>query len=914
VAKYCCFGCLSLGEQRQQEATAPTPPRKLDWLGFRLGVSLIVVAQSMIFGLALNLHDDVPATVRWIAQNIILGATLLVVILLGGPLFRAACHELRKGRLTIEALFLLTMSGALAASLQAHITGRGKIYFEVVSILLVVYTLGKTIGAHSRTAALSGSRVWAGQFEMCRLVDSQGRTRMIPVREVQIGDRVEVNPGETFAVDGVIREGVGFVSEAAVSGEPFAIVRRPGDRVLAGAASHDATFRIEATARGTERQLDGLLAAVEQARDKPVSLQAQADRLGRWFFPLVVFTALGTFGYWTFLTTEGWERGLFNAMSVLLVACPCVIGLATPIVIWSALGRLAERGVIVRAGEAVERLAEIDCVMLDKTGTLTDDSFTILDIATLASGEERVKLLGWLSLVQECSGHPIARAFAKLPRQFAPGEEPRIDSLRAIPGCGVEADLQEATGARHIIQIGTPEWISSLSEESHRLTLTSHLRATGHRIEVAVDGEVVAIAVLAERLRDSATQALRGFGRLGLPVEVLTGDTAERSAALNLTKTRAVLLPSDKLAVIEAAKTAGGKPLFVGDGINDAAALASAHVGIALASGTDIAVTAAPVTLYHNDLRVLPWAIELSREAVRAVRRNMYRACAYNLIGMSLAACGLLHPVAAAVLMVVSSLSLVFSSTKVGAITEHCCEERVPAPASKPEPTRRLAHRSVLHALGFALQGIVFLLLLEPARTLPAAAIILGCFALAGCSIAYLWHRWAAIPHRVDMCVGMLTLGNLGMLLGWWIDNGCTALHDHGCCGCVEAMREGAMRPWMWLGMLVFANVAMLWLSRRPVQRGTHCAAMFSGGNLGMVVGMLVGGWCASQFETASMSLAVAASFAGMTVGMLVGMLLGTWVTERVFTALQPTRLLRRWLKPRENERYPGVETPGYYR
>ena len=218
----------------------------------------------------------------------------------------------------------------------------------------------------------------------------------MPVAEVLPGDVVEVNPGETIAVDGVIRDGVGFVSEAAVSGEPFAVVRRPGDRVLAGAASHDATFRIEATAKGTERQVDRLLAAVEEARDRPLSLQAQADRAR----PLVLPARRGRprsarSRYWTFIAS-GLGSGLFNAMSVLLVACPCVIGLATPIVVWSALGRLAERGLIVRSGDAVERLAEVDRVMLDKTGTLTDDGFALLDIATAATGDERAKLLGWL--------------------------------------------------------------------------------------------------------------------------------------------------------------------------------------------------------------------------------------------------------------------------------------------------------------------------------------------------------------------------------------------------------------------------------------------------------------------------------------------------------------------------------------
>src|SRR5262249_33725574 len=286
-----------------------------------------------------------------------------------------------------------------------------------------------------------------------------GRTRVVPVSEILPGDTIEVHPGETIAVDGVIRDGTGFMSEAPVSGEPFAVVRRPGDRVLAGVASYDATFRIEATTKGTERQVDRLLAAVEEARDRPLSLQAQADRLGRVFLPLVVLTALGTFGYWTFLTPAGWEGGLFNAMSVLLVACPCVIGLATPIIVWSALARLAERGIIVRAGDAVERLAEVDLVMFDKTGTLTEDSFTVLGIATHLEGAERAKLLGWLSLVQDRSNHPVARAFAKLPRPFSE-DAAQVVALKAVPGCGVEATL-DVGGRERRLQIGRPEWIAS---------------------------------------------------------------------------------------------------------------------------------------------------------------------------------------------------------------------------------------------------------------------------------------------------------------------------------------------------------------------------------------------------------------------------------------------------------------------
>lgn len=904
AARYCCFGCLSIGEQQRQQATS-TPRRwMLDGTVIRLGIGIIVVAQSMIFGLALNLHDDVPANVRWVAQTLILGATLVVVVLLGGPLLRTAWQELRHGRLTIEALFLLTLCGAMAASLQAHLTGHGKIYFEVVSILLVVYTLGKLIGARSRAAALADSRAWGDQLSVCRLIDAQGRTRIVPVCEVRPGDQIEVNPGETVAVDGVIRDGVGFLSEAPVSGEPFAVVRRPGDRVLAGTASHDTTFRIEATTNGTERQVDRLLAAVEAARDRPVSLQAQADQLGRLFFPLVILTALGTFAYWSLLTSAGWETALFNAMSVLLVACPCVIGLATPIVIWTVIGRLAERGLIVRAGDAVERLAAVDRVMLDKTGTLTDDRFALLDITTTATGHERAELLGWLSVIEERSQHPVARAFARLPRPFAPGAEPRVVSLKAVAGCGVDAVI-EAHGVQHTVQIGTPEWIdklvsggrqhSGLPEHSggFRPSLASSLRATGHRVDVALDGQLAAVAMLVERLRDSTPQTLAEFHRLGLPVEVLTGDSAERVAALNLPATRAGLLPDDKRNVVEAAKLTGGRPLFVGDGINDAAALAAAHSGIALASGADVAVGAADLTLYHDDLRVIPWAVDLSREAVRAVRRNLHRALAYNLIGMTLAACGVLHPVAAVLLMMVSSLCLVVSATRVGVARDHCTA--TPTSARLTISTRQ----ALCHGLALGLQGVVALLLLSPLRD--SAVVVLGAFFLAGIGLALLWQRWSAIPHWLDMCIGMLTLGNLGMLLGWWADNGFTPLHE-GCCQCVQAARDGMMKPWMWIGMLIGANIAMRWLSRSTPPSRSHVRAMYTGGNLGMVIGMAAGGWCAAQAEAHSVTAAAIASFAAMTVGMLVGMLLGTWLAEnllhalrgwRVFSAERPTNLTR---------------------
>jgi heavy metal translocating P-type ATPase len=935
---YCCYGCLSLGEQQHAAlANHNTNSWKFDGLAIRLGISLLVVGQSMMFGLALNLHDDVPAGARWFTQTLILGGTLLVAALLGGPLVRAAWAELRRGRLTIEALFLLTMTGAMAASLQAHLTGRGKIYFEVVSILLVVYSLGKMIGARSRSAAIAGSRAWAGQLSSCRIIDEKNRTRTVPVSEIVPGDLIDVHPGETIAVDGIIRSGTGYVSEAPVSGEPFAVVRRPGDRVLAGTASYDSAFRIEATAAGTERQVDRLLAAVEEARDRPLSLQAQADRIGRVLFPVVVLTALGTFGYWTFLTPAGWEVGLFNAMSVLLVACPCVIGLATPIVIWSVLGRLAERGLIVRSGDAVERLAEVDQALFDKTGTLTEEKFTLVDIVTESDGDERAKLLGWVSLIEERSSHPVARAFAQLPRPFTPGDEPKVLFTRAIPGCGIEAEIEEASGERHHIRIGTtpasggrkPPVATQLPIAAHDLNdsaaignraasggriendsaaigswvATGGLRPPLARIAVAVDGRLAAVATVAERVRDSVPQMLADFRRLEIPVAVLTGDRTGRATAPYLSSIHAGLLPDDKRAHIEKLKQAGARPLMVGDGINDASALASAHAGIALSSGTDLAVGASDVTLYHGDLRVLPWAIEESRAAIRAVRWNLIRATGYNLVGMALAACGVLHPVVAALLMVVSSLSLIFSATRVG-ISRDFCEETgdkgQESEVRSQESGIRLRWRAVAHGAAFAMQGAVALLLLDSLRSVPAAALVVALFAAGGACLAWFWRRWSRIPHTLDMSFGMLTFGNLGMLLGWWADSGFAPLHDAGCAACAAALRGGLMAPWMWVGMLVLANVAMLALGRRPLPSGrAHVLGMATGGNLGMVLGMAAGGAGAAQVPVDSVSLAAGLAFAAMTAGMLLGMILGTWLAEGIIAAARSAVHFPRWFANR---------------
>jgi heavy metal translocating P-type ATPase len=823
-ATYCCYGCLSLGERARQQGSGQADTSHLGGLGFRLGIALVVAGQSTIFGLALNLHDDVPAAVRSLVQWLIFASTLVVFALLGGGLVRTARAELRNRRLTIEVLFLLTMFGAIGASLQAQISGRGKIYFEVVSILLVVYTVGKLVGARSRAKVIAATRAWSGQLISCRVGGE-----FAPVKTVRPGDVVEVRAGETIAVDGVIREGTGFVSESPVSGEPFPMLKRPGDSVLAGTASYDATFHIEATRRGTERHIDRILAVVDEARDTPVSLQSQADRLARWFLPLVMAVSIGTFAFWSWRTD--WQEGLFNAMAVLLVACPCAIGLATPVAVWGALGRLAERGLVVRSAGVVERLAEVDRVLLDKTGTLTDEDHRIRELEFVDDSHSREAVLSWLSLVESQSNHPLAKPFAELPRRD--GE--RVCDVRAVPGCGIEGTVIEADGTRHLVKVGRSEWVGGVCDS---------------RVAASVDGRLAVRADVAERVRSSTAEAFEQFQNLDLPAEVLTGAAATASWKL-AAMIRAGLLPDEKRAI-----AAEGRSLMVGDGINDAAALAAAHVGIAMANGTDLAVEAADATLYGGDLRVLPWAVAVSRDAARTVRHNLIRAVVYNVAGMALAAAGWLHPIAAVLLMMASSISLLAASARVRNPNLHCV----------PKRERQPGWEAIAHGLAFAVQGVLLMRLAEESMTWAAA------FAAIGTVIAIGWLRWKSIPHGLDMAIGMLTVGNFGMLLGWCMDAKFEPVQIAGCEVCLAAAKQGTA-PGMWIGMLIGANIGMAFLGRNGLPRGTHRFAMFTGGNVGMMIGMILGG---RAFD------GVLASFAGMTVGMLAGMFAGTWLIERM--------------------------------
>jgi heavy metal translocating P-type ATPase len=608
------------------DAGAREPVRTLGWM--RLAIAGFVAAQSMIFSLAVNISP--PAEPARTALHAALALSAVVVfLLLGLPLLRAAWSGARRGRIVFEQLFLVGIFGAFGASLVSTFTGTGHVYYEIVAILLAIHTFGRILGDNRRSAALEAANALGREFDSCERVDAGGRISTVPVRNVRIGDTVLVAAGAAIPVDGTVITGTALVNESALTGEPFPVVKREGDTALAGSHSLDGALRIRVT--DTSRRLDTILSRVATARSHPSRLEREADRLVVWFLPVVLTISTATFVFWTL--RSGWVVGLFNALAVVLVACPCSMGLATPIAIWSALADLARRGLVARDSDLVERLAGIDAVFFDKTGTLGQERLDIVDFAA-APGIDRGELLREVASLEAASNHPIALAF----RSHATGSDAR--DVRLIPGVGIAGRVGDTE-----IQIGnTPPPDDTLSD------LLRESGAASHMLYIQRNRAPAGIALLRERLRDSSSQTLSALDAAGIPWAVLTGG---RDDTLGLANTHTGLSPEAK---IDRMRAFSSRALFVGDGINDAPAMAEAHVSLCISGGSAVASEAAMGEVH--DLREIPHAIARCRATVRAIRRNLLFAATYNFIGITLAACGLLHPVAAALLMLVSSFTV----------------------------------------------------------------------------------------------------------------------------------------------------------------------------------------------------------------------------------------------------------------
>lgn len=612
----------------------------------RLAAGLVLAGQGMMFGLGLNLADPPPAygSGPYIALHGLLAlSAVAVMVLLGGPLFRGLWAAMRRGRPTLEALFVMSAGGAWAASVAASITGEGAIYYEVVAIVMVIFTIGRGVAERTRAKVAEAAAAWRERFDIAHVECADGRREPWPVAAVVPGrDRVVVAPGEPIPVDGVIAAGEGFVQEQALTGEPAPVRRAEGDRVRAGTWSVDGRLLLEVTAAAGERELDGILATVAIATHQPPVRQRQAERILAWFVPGVALAAILTFiGWWT-LGGDSAAAALIKAMAVLLVACPCAFGLATPMAVWAALLGLGRLGVVARHGALLDALARADLFVFDKTGTLSEGSLAVSEFRIEPAWRERANWLRAAVAAAEAElPHPVARALVKAGE--GAGESVRVAGLAVVPGRGLKAIVSDSGGATHELDIGPA---------------ADAPKSGSPRLDVAVDGVRAAVIDLEETLRDGADAAIDGLQRIGIRSVVLTGDPNPAWREISGAPVESGMSAADKADRVRGWNTSGSRIVVVGDGVNDTGAMAVAPAALAIAEGPALARATADGVLLGRDLGRLPEAVELCRALDRRLRQNLSIAVSYNGVGITVAAAGLLHPALAALIMAASSVTV----------------------------------------------------------------------------------------------------------------------------------------------------------------------------------------------------------------------------------------------------------------
>ncbi|HET7771821.1 MAG TPA: cation-translocating P-type ATPase [Chloroflexota bacterium] len=613
-----------------------------------------MILSAMIYGREL-LGWATPES-EWIVRifqwMMMLGA-LPVLALMGLPILRAGLAALRRGRPNLHTLITLGVGAAFTLSVYLLAQGGSRTYFDTASMLLYLVTLGHYLEVRAQKQGMDAvARLDARLPQTARWMTPEGE-RDVPPEDLPAGARVRVLAGETFPVDGLVVAGEGDVDESVLTGEPLPLARRVGDRVLAGTCSVDGSFEVVTLATGAATAAGQIGRLLHEALWQRSPVERLADRLAALMTPLACALAAGALAYWTW--AAGWEAGLLNALSVLLIACPCALGLATPLTLTLAVTHAAAAGAVVRGAPVLERLADVRAAYFDKTGTLTRGTLTLQTVCTALGPVFERTVLAVAAAVEEGIDHPIATAIVAGAR--VRDVRPLVATERhTVPGKGVAARVAGATAL-----VGSEALMAEAG-----ISIRQPLRGVadewgaGRRVVfVAWDGVLCGALGMGETLRPEVKSVLAELAALGAPASVLTGDSLAAGQRWQRVLDVPVLagqLPEGKLERLRAhAGAAAPAALMVGDGVNDGPALAAAAVGIALRHGTDVSRAAADVVLLRDDLRLVPWLVRLARHTRRVVRQNLVWAFSYNVVGLGLALAGVLQPSLAALAMVASS-------------------------------------------------------------------------------------------------------------------------------------------------------------------------------------------------------------------------------------------------------------------
>jgi len=670
-------------------ARRPAPPEEPAGGGTPEPDELLPLRQRLITAVVLAVPviamAMVPALQFEYWQWLSLTLAAPVVTYAAWPFHRAAFTNARHGAATMDTLISVGTSAAFLWSLWALFLGTagtpgmthpfeltiargdgaGNIYLEAAAGVTAFILAGRYFEARAKRKAGAALRALLelGAKDVTVLT-SDGGEKTVPVAELRTGDRFLVRPGEKIATDGTVVEGSSAVDASMLTGESVPVEVAAGDPVTGATVNVGGRLVVEATRVGADTQLARMAQLVEDAQNGKAAAQRLADRISAVFVPVVIALALGTLGFWLG-NGAGLTAAFTAAVAVLIIACPCALGLATPTALMVGTGRGAQLGILIKGPEVLESTRRVDTVVLDKTGTVTTGRMTLLAVHTSA-GTDETEVLRLAGALEHSSEHPIARAVADGAREKA-GPLPTPEDFANVPGLGVQGVVEG-----HAVLVGREgllrEWALELPEDLRRAR--ERAEAAGHTAVLAAwDGEARAVLEIADAVKETSPEAIRRLRALGLRPVLLTGDNeaVARSVAreVGIEEVIAEVLPQDKVDVVKRLQAEGRSVAMVGDGVNDAAALAQADLGLAMGTGTDAAIEAGDLTLVRGDLRAAADAIRLARRTLGTIRSNLFWAFAYNVAALPLAAAGLLNPMIAGAAMAFSSVFVVGNSLRL---------------------------------------------------------------------------------------------------------------------------------------------------------------------------------------------------------------------------------------------------------
>ena len=638
-------------EEKARKLAAYHSELRRFWIAAALTLTLVAQMATMFNADALagQHHDLLP---RWLQ---LLLATP-VQFWIGWRFYDGGWKALRGGGANMDVLVALGTSAAYVFSLVVTLGGRHAlpVYFEASAAVITLVLLGKLLEARAKARTTAAIEALVRLQPKTARVERDGQLIEIDAALLMPGDVFIVRPGESVPVDGEVLEGASSINEAMLTGESMPVAKHPGDRVFAATANSEGMLRCRATGVGEHTLLAGIIRLVAEAQGSKAPVQRLADRISAIFVPVVCGIAVVTFAGW-WLVGGVFNEALINAVAVLVIACPCALGLATPTAIMVGTGQGARAGILVKNAEALERAEKTRLLAVDKTGTLTRGEPEVTDVVPLAMPADEALLLA--AGLEQGSEHPLARAILRA-AQTREMTLPAVTGFTATPGLGVQGTI----AGRHL-RLGAPEWFQA-ELPSDKLDA---LRNEGKTVVVLAQNDVaLALLAIADPLRESSPSAVARLRAMGVQVVMLTGDNALTAAAIarhaGIEEFRAGISPAGKAEAVKALKSEQGLVAMVGDGINDAPALAAADVSFAMGAGSDAAIEVADITLVRGDLHGVADAIRLSRATLGKIRQNLFWAFIYNLLGIPLAALGWLNPVVAGAAMAMSSVSVVSNS------------------------------------------------------------------------------------------------------------------------------------------------------------------------------------------------------------------------------------------------------------